>query len=279
MKLNIVGIIARLDSSEAIRAAKKITYSLLERNVKPILEEKLAEEIGWKGEARSIEKMDVDLVIVIGGDGTVLRTARLLSKLKTPILAVNAGTLGFLSEVDVDGLNEAIDLLMKNAYTVEQCSRIKAVINGEEMGDALNEITIITEEPVKVLNLIVKKNDETIFSGRADGLIIATKTGSTAYALSAGGPIIDPELDVFVIVLLCPLKIYQRPLVIPSTARLSILIAEDGSNALVVADGQVRRKASIGSVVTIEKSGNKSYFIRFGKSFYKRLRERMIKDV
>jgi len=274
-----VGIVSRLDSNEILEKTREIISILEKRRFHLILERNLAEKIGWRGESCNLESFNVDFLIVIGGDGTVLRTARLLGKSNIPMLVINAGTLGFLSEIEIHEINSALDMIVNDKYEIEECTRIRATVNNFEIGDALNEITIITEKPVKVLNILIKKNNEKIFSGRADGVIIATKTGSTAYALSAGGPIIDPELDVFVLVPLCPLKIYQKPIILPSTTKLSIHILEDGADALIVADGQIRRRAPVGTIIRIEKSNKKSAFIRFSKSFYEKIRERLIKDV
>lgn len=280
MNVKSIGLIANINSENAIKTAEKVIEKIKEMNIEVIVEEKLAEKIKWKHSKEKIEKMKANLIAVIGGDGTVLRVTRLLEKSETPILVINAGTVGFLSEITPKEIVDAIEMIQKDKFKIEQCTRIKAKINNIEVTDALNEITIITNRPVKVLNLeVIKNNREIIFSGRADGIIIATKIGSTAYALSAGGPIIDPELDVLTIVPLCPLKIYQKPIVIPITSKITIKIKRKGSDALVVADGQIYKEAPLESTITIEKSNRKTVFIRLKKSFYEKLRERLIKNV
>lgn len=280
MNIKNIGLIANINSKNTINITKKIIEKLEGKNIEIIVEEKLAEKIQWKKNKEKIEKMNVSIIMIIGGDGTVLRATRLIEKSETPILTVNTGTIGFLSEINPKEVIEAIETIQKNKFKLEKCTRIKAKVNNEEIADALNEITIITRKPVKVLNLEVIKNDEeTIFSGRADGIIIATKTGSTAYALSAGGPIIDPELDVITIVPLCPLKIYQKPVIVPATSKITVKIKRKGSSALVVADGQIYREAPLESKITIKKSNRKTVFIRLKKNFYEKLRERLTKNV
>lgn len=280
MNIKNIGLIANINSKNTINITKKIIEKLEGKNIEIIVEEKLAEKIQWKKNKEKIEKMNVSIIMIIGGDGTVLRATRLIEKSETPILTVNTGTIGFLSEINPKEVIEAIETIQKNKFKLEKCTRIKAKVNNEEIADALNEITIITRKPVKVLNLEVIKNDEeTIFSGRADGIIIATKTGSTAYALSAGGPIIDPELDVITIVPLSPLKIYQKPVIVPATSKITVKIKRKGSSALVVADGQIYREAPLESKITIKKSNRKTVFIRLKKNFYEKLRERLTKNV
>ncbi|RLE48977.1 MAG: NAD(+) kinase [Candidatus Methanomethylicota archaeon] len=278
MKIRRVGIASRLDQLEAMSIAERAANLLQDREVEVILERQLAEKLEWAGKASSLIDIDADALIIVGGDGTVLRTSRIISE-NIPMLVVNAGTVGFLSEVNPNELESAIARLASGNFQIEECTRIKAQIDGIEVGDALNEVSIVTKTPVKVLNLTALKKGEVIFSGRMDGLIIATRTGSTAYALSAGGPIIDPELDAFVLVPLCPLKIYQKPIVLPSSPKLEVFIEENGSDALVIADGQIHAEAPAGSRVTLEKSSKKSLFIRLGRSFYERLRERLVRDV
>jgi len=278
MKVKCVGLTSRLDSLEAMTIAEKAAQLLQGRGLKVVMDNELAGKVGWIGETSNLSEMEVDALIIVGGDGTVLRTSRIV-KSNIPMLVVNAGTVGFLSEVNPSELDAAIERLAKGEFQVEECTRVKAKVDDKVVGDALNEISIITKTPVKVLNLTVLKEEEAIISGRMDGLIVATKTGSTAYALSAGGPIIDPQLDAFVLVPLCPLKIYQKPLVLPSSAKIKVVIEESGSNALVIADGQVQAEAPASSVVTIEKSAKKSLFIRLWRSFYDKLRERLVRDV
>lgn len=280
MNVKIIGLIANINSENAISTAKKIIEAIVKMKIKIVVEERLAEKIEWNFDKEKIEKMNTDLITIIGGDGTVLRTARLLENSQIPLLVIKAGTIGFLSEITPEEVVYAIKRIQRGEFKLEQCSRIKAKINNIEITDALNEITIITNRPVKVLNLqVIKNNKETIFSGRADGIIIATKTGSTAYALSAGGPIIDPELDILAIVPVCPLKIYQKPVIVPITSKITIKIKRKGSAALIVADGQIYRETPLESTISIERSDRKTVFIRLKKSFYEKLRERLVKNV
>ncbi|MCD6154773.1 MAG: NAD(+)/NADH kinase [Candidatus Verstraetearchaeota archaeon] len=277
MKLEKVAVISRIDSLKAIKIAGNIVECLERRDIKVVLERSLALRLKSRS-YRELEDLDSDILIIIGGDGTVLRTTY-LNKREIPILTVNAGTVGFLSEVDWENFDKALDLILEDRFYLEECTRIKASIPGNGERDVLNEVAIVTGIPLKVVNLTVKRNGVEIFNGRCDGVIVSTRTGSTAYALSAGGPIIDPELDVFITVPLAPLKIYQRPVVFPSSAKVEVEVNRDGSNAIVILDGQEHLPAPVGTRILLEKSKRKTKFIRFKYNFYERLKKRLVKDV
>ena len=293
MKVESATIISRLDSEYAVEVAEKTFKLLKKKGVRVILEENLAKRLGEK-KGINIKEANSNIIIVVGGDGTVLRTARLIKEKEIPLLTINAGTVGFLSEINPNELEDEIFTVLKGNYRIEECTRIKGTIQNKTSTealkeititkthikrDALNEIAIITGTPLKVINLTVKKDENQLFSGRGDGVIISTRTGATAYALSAGGPIIDPQLDVFVVVYLAPLKINQRPMVIPSNSRIEVEINHDGSDGIIIADGQEYIKTPVGTKIILEKSENKTRFIRIKRNFYEKLHERLTKDV
>ena len=293
MEVESVTITSRLDSEYAIEVAEKTFKLLKKKGVRVILEENLAKRLGEK-KGINIKEANSNIIIVVGGDGTVLRTANLIKEKEIPLLTINAGTVGFLSEINPTELEDKISTVLKGNYRIEECTRIKGTIQNKTSTealkeititktyikrDALNEIAIITGTPLKVINLTVKKDGNQLFSGGGDGVIISTTTGATAYALSAGGPIIDPQLDVFVVVYLAPLKINQRPMVIPSNSRIEVEINHDGSDGMIIADGQEHIKTPVGTKIILEKSENKTRFIRIKRNFYEKLHKRLIKDV
>lgn len=286
-------LVAKRDSEEAVILARKVYEILLKMNIEILVERELA----WKmmlEKGFSIRNVDVDMIITIGGDGTVLKVANEVKEKEIPILTINAGTIGFLSEINKEEIENKLPRILMGQYTIKECTRIKARIISFPMMkqtinniegiyptiDALNELSIITSTPVKVLNLSVKRFEEEVFRGRCDGLIISTTTGSTAYALSSGGPIIDPLLDVFVIVALSPLKLYQRPVILSSDSKIKVEVLEDGAEALISADGRDYIHLPIGAKLLIEKSEFKTKLICAEKdNFYRKLKSRILMNI
>lgn len=215
---------------------------------------KLLEEIllsrGLLFEKFSIEelKSGFDFVFVIGGDGTLLRTARYYSHESTPVFGVNLGRLGFLSQTNEGHLSEAIDKILNGEYKVED--RIMLISDSGAL--ALNDFVIKGASSTRTSRFYLSINDKFVCDYMADGLIIATPTGSTAYGLSAGGPVLTPNMEALVIVPICPHTLTARPLVVPSNEIISISTCGTFPTFSVVADGQ--NAYSVDTKVVIEKS-------------------------
>jgi NAD+ kinase len=292
-KWSKVLLASRTDSEEAINMAKKVYEMLVSEGVETLIER----ELSWKlnmDKGVYIKYADVEAIIVIGGDGTILKVANDVKDKGTPILAINAGTIGFLSELDSNEMEKVLGIL-RGEYFLKECTRIKVSMKElpvkdqliekvEEsvypVSDALNEIAIITSVPSKVVNLVVKKDGNEILSGRGDGLIISTTTGSTAYSLSAGGPIVDPELDVFIITPLSPLNLIQRSIIVPTNSKIEVKVCEDGADALIAIDGRSYIHAPAGTILLIEKSEFTTKFIRLKeRRFYEKLKKRMSREL
>ncbi|MCR6668928.1 MAG: NAD(+)/NADH kinase [archaeon YNP-WB-040] len=292
-KWSKVLLASRADSEKAINMAKKVYEMLVSEGVETLIER----ELSWKlnmDKGVYIKCADVEAIIVIGGDGTILKVANDVKDKGIPILAINAGTIGFLSELDSNEMEKVLDIL-RGEYFLKECTRIKVSMKElpvkdqliekvEEsiypVSDALNEIAIITSVPSKVVNLVVKKDGNEILSGRGDGLIISTTTGSTAYSLSAGGPIVDPELDVFIITPLSPLNLIQRSIIVPTNSKIEVKVCEDGADALIAIDGRSYIHAPAGTILSLEKSEFTTKFIRLkGRRFYEKLKKRMSREL
>jgi len=177
-------------------------------------------------------KSGFDFVFVIGGDGTILKAARFYAKFKTPVFGINFGRLGFLSQASRLNINYAVENILQDNFVVEDRIMLKS-------GDytALNDFVIKGKDSGRTSNFSLKINDRIICDYLADGIIISTPTGSTAYGLSAGGPVLEPSLDAFVIVPICPHTLTARPIVIPSKEKVTIN-TDKNTKLLISADGQ-----------------------------------------
>ena len=178
-------------------------------------------------------KTGYDFVFVIGGDGTILKTARFYARTQTPVFGINLGRLGFLSQTSKENIEKSVDKILNNEFYTE--NRIMLESSGYI---ALNDIVIKGALAGRTSSFSLKINDKPLCDYLADGIIIATPTGSTAYGLSAGGPVVSPHLNAFVIVPICPHTLTARPLVIPDNEKITICGTDPDSKYLFSADGQ-----------------------------------------
>lgn len=269
------GLVARFDKRKAIKLAEDLGNHLKTRGLEVCVENTLAEKMKMKETAVPLEKMRTDLVVTIGGDGTILRTCVSLPKPEPPILAVNMGVRGFLAEVEPKQALAAVDKCLKGEFTIEKCMKLSATADRIKFPDALNEVFVSTDVPAKILYARILKNGEPILNCQADGLMIATQTGSTGYSLSAGGPVLDPDVDAFVLTPVCALSVFH-PIVFPAESNLTIEIARP-KKILVVIDGHHRRIVSSKTLsLNVTRSKYETSFIRFRENFYHRLKSRLL---
>ena len=225
--------------------------------------------------AKDISEFSTDVLITLGGDGTLLRGQANLSNNEIPLLGINLGTVGFLTELDVKHAFKNLDSILKGEYYKEKRSQLK-VSHGKELFTALNEVVIMTEKPAKMLNFEVSVDGEVVEEFRADGLILSTPSGSTAYAMSAGGPIVDPKVGAFVVIPICPYKLGLRPFVVSDKSEIRVKLLKKGKKAVIVMDGQVSEEIDDSEEINFVKSENDVYFIRTtDKYFYQRIKEKL----
>lgn len=236
----------------------------------------IAEAVKAKGVP--LEKLDADIFITVGGDGTILLT---LEHTDRPVLAVNAGGLGFLSEVEPKYASNAIDRILKGDYRIEERTKLSCFLDKERLPDAANEVTVQTSRIAKLIEFRVEINGEVSDTLRGDGLIISTPTGSTGYSLSVGGPILHPSVDAIVISPIAPFRLGARPIVVPysSTVQVTLIGREkgDGKEAKVVVDGQHGYGLTVGDTVLVKPSDKRARFIRFQSRFFDRVRTKLIR--
>ncbi|MCK9548499.1 MAG: NAD(+)/NADH kinase, partial [Sphaerochaeta sp.] len=206
------------------------------------------------------------LVICLGGDGTVLYCARYLHAYGIPILAINLGTFGFVTEISIDEWQEAIDLFLAGEHAISRRLMVRAtVIRGQKRvytAHALNEMVVASSGISKVISMAVRIGDTDAGFFRSDGMIIATPTGSTGYNLAAGGPILDVDLSCLLITPICPFTLSNRPLVVSGESRISITIAQGQRTGLMLSlDGQQNFALAEGDVIEVEKSQSRALLV------------------
>lgn len=221
----------------------------------------------------SDKKIDADFVITVGGDGTLLKAARLYPE--TPVFGINLGRLGFLAQAKPAEIKTAVKKLINGEYTVQKRMMLEA--SGEK-ATALNDIVIKGDSFSRTSRLYLSINGKPVCDYLADGIIIATPTGSTAYTLSAGGPVIYPGMEAIVIVPICPHTLTARPLVVPSNEKIEISSCESCTGMKLSADGQKTIDIRQNQTVTIEKSRKTAKLVvlkRENNGFYSVLREKL----
>lgn len=224
-----------------------------------------------KEENGRIPSTGLDLLVCIGGDGTILRA---LQSCDAPILGINTSVVGFLSEVGPDAAEKALGRTLSGDYTLEERMRISTSVGGRKVADATNEILIHASEVGHLRHFHLWVNDEMAVDLNADGLLVSTPTGSTAYNLSAGGPLVDPRVEAIVITAIAPFKLSHRPLVAPAQARLRIALAV-ASPCTIVVDGQGGLPIEGNEDITMVRAKGPARFVRFSNDFYSRVNERL----
>ena len=222
----------------------------------------------------------IDCILVMGGDGTILRAVKYSLKYKAPLLGINLGHLGFLSESSLEELEKSIIDLKNNKYKILSRMMLKAMVKRADTETkshlALNDVVISKGESPKLINLKVYSNRRYVFSTRCDGMIAASPTGSTAYALSAGGPIISPVMDAIVVVPITPHVLTVRPMVFPSADTITFDIKGEYENCCLQVDGCNFEHIQDGDKVMITAAPQKVDFIKLSnRTFYKVLRKKM----
>jgi NAD+ kinase len=269
-----VAIVSKPDRPELSQVLPALEKWLEQRNYAVVMDrESAAYFSGSTVMARSeLATRSPYLALVLGGDGTLLSAARAVAKAGTLILGVNLGTLGFLTEVPLADLYPALDAVAKGEYVVEsRAMLICSLVRGKEVvatHQALNDV-VVSKSAIARLNYFELFVDaEFVSSYKADGLIIATPTGSTAYSLGAGGPILKPDVDAFVITPVSPHGLTHRPVVVRDTVEIEIRVKTAEEEAYLSLDGQVGMPVRDGDIVRCVKAQHAARLLRFQKTFF-----------
>lgn len=274
MAIKRIGISSRCDKPEIIEMVRQI-LDRFSSKVKIFVSTHTAEVLGIEG--TPVERMKeegVELIISVGGDGTVLRN---IAKMKDPlpILGINMGTLGFLVDVEPEDALETIEEVLYGFSYIERM-RIDVFLNGKMLETATNEIAIMSAKPAKIIQFEVYVEDCILDSMRADGVIFATPTGSTAYAMSAGGPIISPRVNAIVIVPVAPFKLSSRPWVIPSDSEITVKLSAPKKEAVIAIDGQKSYRIRPNDIVKLKRSKFPARFVKISDAcFYERVQRKL----
>ncbi|PLX86725.1 MAG: NAD(+) kinase [Desulfuromonas sp.] len=261
-----VGLYAKKSHPDAAQLAAEIRERLQKEQIEVLMEDSLAEQVGQVcGYAEAEIPALVDLVIVLGGDGTLISVARLIGDMPIPILGVNLGSLGFLTEVTRHELSDSLDRVIKGEFEVSDRMMLDAVIrrNGEVViaHTVLNDVVINKGALARIIDMETSVDDAHLTTFKADGLIIATPTGSTGYNLAAGGPIIYPGINSLVITPICPHMLTNRPIIVSDQARIQIEVKFDDDVVFFTADGQVGCKLLPNDIIEVRKSASRTLLI------------------
>lgn len=284
-----IGLIVHQNSERAINSLKCLIRFLQSQGRAFVLEEgtsTLLDEGAMQAQAREVVKLSElgvhsDLVIVVGGDGSMLSGARALVDSGVPLLGVNRGRLGFLTDVTPEDIEEKVGEVLAGKYVSENRFLLEMrVMHGGQLvsaGTALNDVVLHPGEFIRMLEFELHVDDHFVTSQRSDGMIVSTPTGSTAYALSGGGPIMHPRLDAIGLVPMNPHTLSSRPMVVPGDSAIKILLGENNTtNPQVTCDGQVHFQTHPGDEVHINKMARQLKLIHpLNHNFYERCRSKL----
>ena len=284
MTINSIGILANSGKEASVGVSRVADEYLRQNGVNVLLPHHLADSFG--SPERGLPESDVanaDLVLVLGGDGTILATSRECAPKGTPILPVHLGRFGFLTEVAPENLIPALDNLLTGHYTIEERMMITGSANQSNPGGdaanvyALNEIAVANGPLSRVLHLRLLINGRYVTTYAADGIIIATPTGSTAYSLSAGGPLVHPSLQTLLVVPICPHTLTARALLVPPDHEVTVMVERDPEDTVrVTVDGQLGFPLRHGDQINVRCSPYPARLISVGgANFYDKLQTKL----
>ncbi|HNX17887.1 MAG TPA: NAD(+)/NADH kinase [Methanoregula sp.] len=263
-------LVSRIDLPGAISCAQQMKNTLENEGIKVILEKDTASFLGETGVP--CRQADADMAVVIGGDGTILRTVQGLQH-QIPIIGINHGEVGFLADLEPEEAGDFIKTLSRG-FSVEERMRLSLLRDNIPLGDALNEGLIVTTRPAKMLRFSIVIDGRISEQFRSDGLLVSTPTGSTAYAMSAGGPIVDPRIQGFLVVPLAPYMLSSRPHLISSNRRLEIRL-ESSKPAKLVIDGQKTVELGNSASLVVQKAEQPALFINAHRNFFEKVDDKL----
>lgn len=274
-----VAVVAKRVSAEALVAASELAHWLTRRGIEVDIEDAVAERQGNGDLGRFDSKTAYDLVMVLGGDGTLLSVAR-DSDIQSPILGVNLGYLGFLTDVRRNELYPALMEVLSGEFEIERRALLDVTLERKSGGNqsfrVLNDAVINKSALARIIELTLDVDGKRVTTYRSDGLIISTPTGSTAYNLSADGPIVTPELPVVVLTPICPHTISMRPIVVSDSSTIVVGLLTGQEEVYLTLDGQEGTKIAAADRVTVRRSDAEAKLIKVtGRTFFDNLRDKL----
>lgn len=276
-QVKTLALVSKVNNPEAARLATQLRDRYADR--KFIAEKALAEQLGWPV-ASDEEIQAADLMIVLGGDGTLIHAARVLKGRPVPILGVNLGSLGFMTEVPRTEAFALLELcLAGKAKTTSRMKLACRVYRDDKLllqDEVLNDLVINKGALARIADFETWMDGDFVATFKADGLICSTPTGSTAYTLSAGGPIVFPSIDCVVLTPICPHALTQKPIVVPGDQTIRILLKERVDDVWVTIDGQVGQPLMLGDRIEVERSPNRVHLVQNpGLDYFAILRQKL----
>ena len=277
LNLSKIGIIYNTDHKTAQSVAENLGKILISKGFSEI--NMIA--ISGKQKNHCYIRKSISLIFIIGGDGTFLGASRFFAPYDIPLFGINTGRLGFLSQLIPSGLEKGVEKILEGKFAIEERLMIKSNTSIDESKTkiALNDVVIKGGDVSRSMQLFLYINDKHVCDYIADGLIISTPTGSTAYTLSAGGPVVVPELEAFVIVPICPHTLTTRPIVIPAYENITVKINSEEESVYVTSDGQENVKISGNDTISVQKYEHKALLIQVEdedeSGFYSILRKKL----
>jgi len=281
MRSKSVGILTKPKFPEDKSTLQDVVTWLRARSIDVILDTTSAMLLGEQGGYQKTQLASkADVLLVLGGDGTMLNAARLAGERSIPILGVNMGGLGFLTEVRVENLYPSLERVFANDFVLDERLMLRTDIHrhGETVaqGVVLNDVVISKGTLARMIELKIAIQGRFVTNLRGDGLIVSSPTGSTAYSLSAGGPVIDPAVQSLILTPICPHTLTHRPLIVPGNAEIEVTLTSKDDGAMATLDGQVGVAITQGDTVVIQTSEHRTRLIRFPESnYYDVLREKL----
>lgn len=275
-----IGIICKVGRPEPAEILKELLPWLRKKDYEAYVDSETASVLNMGGYPRSEIPSMVDVIIVLGGDGTMLSVCRLVKDRGVPILGVNIGGLGFITEVQVDKLYETLEKIFSGECYIEERLMLKAHVlrQGERIAEysVLNDVVVNKGALARIIDLETYVNRTYVTTFRSDGLIISTPTGSTAYSLSAGGPILHPTLDCIVLTPICSFTLTNRPIVLPDDVLIEVILRTQVERVYVTLDGQVGFSLRENDIVEVVRSPFKTkLLIPKERDYFQILREKL----
>ena len=281
MKSKSVGILTKPKFPEVKATVRAVVNWLRDRKIDVVLDNTSATLLNERGGLQKTQlALKADVLLILGGDGTMLNAARLAGERGIPILGVNMGGLGFLTEVRLEHLYPSLERVFANDYVLDERLMISTHIHrhGETVaqGVVLNDVVVSKGTLARMIELKIAIQGQFVTNLRGDGLIVSTPTGSTAYSLSAGGPIINPAVRSLILSPICPHTLTHRPLIVPDDVEIDVTLTSKDEGAMATLDGQVGVALTQGDTVVLKVSEHRTRLIRFPESsYYEVLREKL----
>lgn len=271
-----VGLVCKPGRAGVEGAANEVAEFLIKHGLDVQMDPGSCNVVNDKIQPTPIEDMDVDFVVTIGGDGTILYTISTLKDRDTPLFCINRGTVGFLTESGITSVIPSLEKVLKGECVLEHNLNISSGVGDRVFEDALNEVYVVSKMPGRLLTFQVYLDGMQVDYGRADGAMLATPVGSSAYALAAGGSILAPNVNGLIFVPVCPPRFELKSIVIPDKSKLELELVKPGASGLAIIDGQTRWDVEPLETVWMKKSKTETRFIRLYDNYYDRLNTRLV---